>query len=57
MDNKKFAPPDDATIARMTPQTITALLDTLKIQRKEKVKTIDAEIEFYEKLLEAKRSA
>lgn len=54
MDNKKFKEPDAATVKRMTPQSITALLDTLKDQRAEKVKYIDEEIAYYEDLLKKK---
>jgi len=48
---EKFQGPDEASLARMTPATIEALLETLRDQRAEKVKQIDVEIRFYEEEL------
>lgn len=51
----KFTKPDKETIARMTPRSIQALLDTLKSQRAELVKPYDEQIKYYEDLLAQKK--
>lgn len=51
----KFTKPDKSTVARMTPRTINALLDTLKSQRADLVKPFDDQIKFYEDLLDQKK--
>ncbi len=51
----KFTKPDKETIARMTPRSIQALLDTLKSQRAELVEPYDKQIKYYEDLLEQKK--
>lgn len=51
----KFTKPDAATVKRMTVQSITSLLGSLKSQRAELVKPYDDQIKFYEDLLENKK--
>lgn len=53
----KFKPPDEAALARMTPASIEALIETLKDQRAAKVKDIDIELAYYFRLLKDKKSA
>lgn len=44
----KFKPPDEASLKRMTKQSVESLLETLRSQRAAKVELIDQEILFYE---------
>lgn len=53
----KFKKPDQKTIDRMTVRSLTAMLDTLKLQRGEIVKPFDTQIKFYEDLLLEKKKA
>ncbi len=50
----KFTKPDKETIARMTPNSINALLSTLRSQRDDLVKPYDEQISYYEELLKKK---
>lgn len=50
----KFTKPDEATIKRMTVQSITSLIGSLKQKRTTLVAPLDAQIDFYEKLLKRK---
>ena len=49
-----FKKPDDATIKRMTVQSVTQLINALQRRRDAAVKPLDAEIQFYEKVLKLK---
>ena len=49
-----FKKPDDATIKRMTVQSVTQLINALQRRRDAVVKPLDAEIKFYEKVLKQK---
>ena len=50
-----FKKPDDATIKRMTVQSATQLINALQRRRDAVVKPLDAEIQFYEKVLKQKQ--
>ena len=52
-----FKKPDDATIKRMTVQSVTQLINALKRRRDAVVKPLDAEIQFYEKVLKQKEGS
>ena len=52
-----FKKPDDATIKRMTVQSVTQLINALKRRRDAVVKPLDAEIQFYEKVLKQKEES
>ena len=52
-----FQEPDEKTIARMTVQSLEALIEALKTKRAEVIAPHDAQIKFYENLLEKKRHA
>lgn len=54
---QKFIKPDEKTIGRMTVQTLSNLIGTLKDQRAELVEPLDSQIEFYENLLAKKKEA
>lgn len=56
MDQKDFKAPDDATVARMTVTSISALLEALQGRRARLVKPFDKEIAYYKELLEKKRA-
>ena len=49
-----FKKPDDATIKRMTVQSVTQLINALKRRRDAAIKPLDAEIQYYEKVLKQK---
>ena len=49
-----FKKPDDATIKRMTVQSVTQLINALKRRRDAAIKPLDAEIQYYEKALKQK---
>lgn len=50
-----FIKPDEKTKKRMTVYSLTTLLGALKDKRAEVVKPLDAQIKFYEDLLEEKK--
>lgn len=52
-----FQEPDEKTIARMTPQSIQALIDALKDQRDTTVAPLNEQIKYYEKLLKTKEDS
>ena len=52
-----FKKPDDATIKRMTVQSVTQLINALQRRRDAVVKPLDAEIQFYEKVLKQKEES
>lgn len=49
-----FKKPDEATIKRMTVQSVGALVTALKRRRDAVVNPLNAEIEFYEEVLKQK---
>ena len=51
----KFTKPDESTIKRMTVNSITALLNTLKSKRADLVAPYDEQIKYYEDLLKKKQ--
>ena len=51
-----FKKPDDATIKRMTVQSVTQLINALKRRRDAAIKPLDVEIQFYEKVLKQKET-
>lgn len=52
----QFKKPDEKTIARMTPRSLSVLIATLKDKRAEVVKPLDLQIAFYEDLLKKKEA-
>lgn len=50
-----FQEPDEKTIARMTVQSLTALLAAIRSQREEACKPFDEQIKFYKRLLDKKK--
>lgn len=52
----KFTKPDQKTVARMSVNSLSVLIDTLKKQRATVVEPFDIQIKFYENLLEDKKA-
>lgn len=50
----EFQKPDENTIAKMTPQTLRALIEALEKRRDEAVKPLDEQLNYYRKLLKKK---
>lgn len=51
-----FQKPDEKTIARMTIQSLTALIEALRGKREEACAPFDEQIKFYKKLLDKKKA-
>ena len=50
----EFQKPDAKTIAKMTPQSLRALIEALEKRRAEAIKPLDEQLNYYRNLLKEK---